>query len=351
MDSYWQEALRALERLRRRVGSISAAVPPELIDQIDGAVQYSEKADALLLHKGRMQTVPLERLRLAVRGEAIFANDVFVLYLDSDKASKRFRDRLARSVRGLTEREHRRPVPSYLREVDEGRFAGAQKVFIHVPKTGGHSIFNAVAAQSIRPIYFRRGTELDLATPHLSACDLIGGHFPYHVFRSRLGPARYFAILRDPLERLISAAGHARRPDMDIATLSPALRLLRTIPLRHFVDREEGITELRLQHWMLTGSSHPSSELMEQRLEEITVGTLEGMDRYLSNRGRFLDVAFADFPRLNVTPKRSTLVPPEEIEELVSTHGDLFEDAQDLYRMVRRQEVGGSEDTTLAPLG
>ena len=92
---------------------------------------------------------------------------------------------------------------------------------------------------------------------------------------------------------------------------------------------------------------------MAERFERIAVGTVEGMRQFLSGRGRFLGVDYQDVPRLNTTERRSELVPPDEIEEMLAHHGDVFEEAREIYEVVRASELdhaAGGDPTGNRPL-
>ncbi|MBP0616603.1 hypothetical protein [Jiella mangrovi] len=314
------------------------AVPAGLRDRIDGAVGYDAPADAVLIHKGLLGSVPLETLAKTSPLVPEFQNDVFLLFR-LDGRSKVSRARPLTWLSRFLTRQRVSPLETYLDDVASARFAGSQRVFIHIPKTAGTSVFEAARQAAIRPLYLDDLTALQTAVPHLAAYDLIGGHVGFDALEAEIADAQYFAIVREPLERLVSVAGHARRPGERIESFSPVMRFLAENSLRAFLDRMEGRIELRVQQWMLTGKMQPSQALTRERLERIAVATTEGLDRFLHRQGASLGIDPARLPRLNVTRDRQSLVSQAEIDEAVAAHGDMIEAARDLYRLVREQEL------------
>jgi hypothetical protein len=94
-----------------------------------------------------------------------------------------------------------------------------QIVFVHVPKTAGVSIFRAIRSEvSPEDVLFYNGTQqLDLAgmpRARLHAFKLISGHFQYAALKPYVRPdAIFVAMVRDPIERLVSAYNYRSQPD------------------------------------------------------------------------------------------------------------------------------------------
>ena len=337
VDPLWQEAMSVAEQLVESGQIASIAVPAAIAGEVRGAVSYGEPAEAILIHKGWISHVPLERLRQIADWTPAFENDVFILMSAEPLRSELFLRRPPIVPHWLRSRRVA-PIRSHLEDVDGRRFAGRQTVFVHISKAAGTSLFEAARRRAVRALYLDDRSALEAAAPHLAAHDLIGGHVGFDALHAAIGDARYFAVLRDPLERLVSVAGHARRPGERVDSLNSVMRFLAEGTLRDFLDLPGGRTELRLQQVMLTGKAEPSAELASARLEEITVGTVDGLDRFLARHGSSLGIDPADLPRLNVTRDRNSLVPQAEIDAAVAAHGDTIEDARAFYDLVRQRE-------------
>jgi PAS domain-containing protein len=87
-------------------------------------------------------------------------------------------------------------------------------VFIHIPKTGGSTIRTILSREygvehilyyevGIPPWKLNRPGEVPLPT-QLGAIDLLTGHTAFGVHELIKQPCRYFSLVRDPLERVIS---------------------------------------------------------------------------------------------------------------------------------------------------
>ena len=333
MDPFWNEAVKAIDSLAMQLGEFSIAVPAELLSEVKGAVPYGSEAAAILLHKGRMNLLPLVQLREIAHWTPVLANNVFVL-LSAVGTGKGPDIPAAAQI----DAAHLRPVMDYLKDVTTKRFAGKQRVLLHIPKTAGTSLFEAARQKAARALYLPEHSLLDGATTHFPGHDLIGGHVAYHAIAPRLGNVPYMAVVRDPLDRLISVAGHARRPEENVEQLGPNMRFLRAHSLRSFMEEGDGYAELFLQQWMLTGTHRPTVAVIEQQLDRIIVGTVERLDLFLSRSGKHLGVVAEDVKRLNVTSNRNGLVPQDEIDDLIAKFGNQIEEAREPNRIVAAQE-------------
>jgi hypothetical protein len=88
----------------------------------------------------------------------------------------------------------------------------AQVVFVHLPKTGGMSLHGAIAAALPPAATLRIGTDAEHAAflamdqAALAGCAFISGHMTLEEALPRAQPgARFVTLLRDPVERLLSA--------------------------------------------------------------------------------------------------------------------------------------------------
>ena len=338
LDPYWTEALAAVQTLIADRGRLSVALPSQLHAGITGAVPYGVPADAVLLHKGQLHLFPVDSLEDIAGMTPIFHNDVFVLYVRGKKTSTPSWFRRG-PFAALVPRASRSPVEPYLKDIASGRFSGSQTVFLHIPKTAGSAIYKAAAGKFERPLQLPSSAQLLDVSDHLPARDFIAGHFTFDAAQTVLRNARYTTLVRDPLDRLVSATGHARRAGENVSRLPPDMRLLRTERLKDYLGRPTGRAELFVQNWIIAGRREPvPAALLDERLERISVGTVDAMAAFVERNRTLLRITPAEIERVNVTPERGTLVPQEEIDEALAAHGDLIDEARELIRLVQRQE-------------
>lgn len=94
-----------------------------------------------------------------------------------------------------------------------------QIVFVHVPKTAGVSLHNAIrlVVGGESTLHYNGTRPLDLATisrEHLHALRFISGHFQYKNLKQYIrADAILIAMVRDPVERLISVYNFISRPE------------------------------------------------------------------------------------------------------------------------------------------
>lgn len=160
-------------------------------------------------------------------------------------------------------------------------------VFIHTPKTGGSTLRRIVRRQC-RPRsgyvglnYLDRPQEcLERLAAIVSApppgIQAAAGHVPFDVVSARLPQARYVTLVRDPVERVLSAYYYGRH------------RRHSDAPLVQYV--REGVTPANLQTRMLSGrpvSEKPTHETLEAATANLrerfcAVGTTERFDELLT---------------------------------------------------------------------
>ncbi|MCQ0987358.1 hypothetical protein [Jiella marina] len=115
---------------------------------------------------------------------------------------------------------------------------------------------------------------------------------------------------------------------------------MRETRLKAFLDTRGGRLEVFMQNWIIGGNAGPLPEAhMREKLDQIAAGTVEDLDGFLARHGHHLRIGPGDVPRKNVTANRDALVPQEEVDEALEAHGDMLEEAREIYRMVRQREL------------
>ncbi|ESR23850.1 sulfotransferase family 2 domain-containing protein [Lutibaculum baratangense] len=318
-DPMWQDAAAAARELD--IGPI--AVPPEFRRVLAKSVGYGQPSEGLLLNKGKMHEVSVARLEGQLDRHAVFANEVFVLFADRDTGTR-------------AEDLHVEPVRQYLQDLHAHRFRGRQTVFLHIPKTAGTSLRNALEPRFVRPLYVVTKQWFERATDHFDAHDLVGGHVDLATVRkARLEDPTIFTLIRDPFQRLVSLVGHARRPEMTPQQLGPKMQMFRTTPLREVLRSEEGIYELFAQADILCGSRKPARAQVRDVCESIHVGLVEQLPLFLARHGHSLRLDGTELGRHNRTASRSLLVPQEEIDAAASEHAAMIAESRIFYRQVQ----------------
>ncbi|ESR23849.1 sulfotransferase family 2 domain-containing protein [Lutibaculum baratangense] len=323
-DPLWLEALLAA----RSIGKGRVAVPQEFRSKVPRSVGYQARAAALLLNKGQMHLLPLERLRQLLTREVAFANPVFVLFTQ-------------RPAHPGPLDPHVEAVRSFVRDAEERRFRGRQTVFLHIPKTAGTSLRHALDARYQRPVYFMDNGELWRARGSLDAFDFVAGHFNMLALRTSLYRPHTFTLIRDPYERLISAVAHARRPDIEAKTLNWVMRLWRELPLSEILQLHQGQKELFMQERLLCGSWHPTADQQDHLARTIRIGLVERMDLFLDQHGAAFGLGRAAIGRHNATSNRCALVSSEEIATAYAMHSRQIERSRDFYRGMRDRVESG----------
>jgi Sulfotransferase family len=201
-----------------------------------------------LMHKGRLGSVQKPDLgRIAREWQWIFANNVFVVFSRSPK--------IRRDIRFGFRRIYCLPIVRFLRSASL-RKRRSRIVYIHVPKTGGTSMWRSLRKAFPSHVYYSSIDACLKNPPAPDDYDLIGGHFsPSVVANYLLEDDCVVGMVRDPTERFLSGVVHSRRGGEDPATFSPSMQAMRSMDLADYLATDFGRRESRLQLIMF-GTDH-----------------------------------------------------------------------------------------------
>ena len=116
-------------------------------------------------------------------------------------------------------------------------------------------MWRCLSAISRSHVYYTSMEQM-LRNPPGNSFDLVGGHFSFSTIASILEPNDWvIGLMREPTSRLRSAFLHARRPDEDVETFTPAMRTMRERRFTEFLSTLDGKIEARVQLVML-GAPH-----------------------------------------------------------------------------------------------
>lgn len=264
LDAWWRNALSALAcnvaegaRVLLPVGDWPA---------LDYTVQFYQSTDvriaidgfdAILIHKGMLTSFRQADVGLCLREMAVvYANAVFVLLVQHPRRLR------------LVLPTHVRPLRIY---ADPARYRRRQVgcgVFMHIPKTGGTSIWSCLSNSVRSTVYFTSNTTLAAFDGDLDAFELVGGHINAETLIARQWRGPTFFVLRDPVRRVLSAIAHARRPDQNLATFDEGRHAMRQIDTADFdADlRKIILYEGNLQTRML--AERPGDDLHDPALRD-----------------------------------------------------------------------------------
>jgi hypothetical protein len=197
-------------------------------------------ATVLVLHKGRLAGMRKQELRrIAKEWQWVFANEVFVVLSRSGK--------IKRDVRFSLDIIHCWPVIRYLRSASF-RKRRSRIVYVHVPKTGGTSMWVSLARAFPSHVYYASSDACLKNPPAPDDYDLIGVHFSPTVLSEFLSEDDWVVgMVRDPIERFLSGVVHCRRESEDPETFTPSMKAMRDMDLVDYLATEFGRFESRLQ--------------------------------------------------------------------------------------------------------
>lgn len=210
-------------------------------------------------------------------------------------------------------------------------------LFTHIPKTAGTSLALALDKITGPRITFGQWTELrDMPDSDLVKYNLITGHFyAFQLDRPCLKPYVRITVLRDPIERLVSAYNFARWC-VETGTADPRQTFTAQVSIFEYVMSSTGVSDRHSQLYMLGLDENddaritPLSVLRErsqERLQSMVVAVVPRLGAVLSAlRTAFGLEAEEYLPIDNVTPERYKTGPLDA--------GDL-----DIFRRVLREDI------------
>lgn len=214
----------------------------------DGVITL-EQDTILVLHKGKLPAIDKAALAAVVAQWAcLFADEHFVVFA-ADPARATLLRRLLRPS-GHLRRVHRHLGSRELKVI------GPTIYHLHLPKTGGTAVWDALSGVLPSRAYYGDGSTFLARPPAPGEYDLVGLHGSLSMIDARLREGDLvIGLLRDPVERFMSSVVHARRPGLDLATLTPQQRAMREGPIKDFLASDAGLAEVRLQSHLL-GVAH-----------------------------------------------------------------------------------------------
>lgn len=301
-------------------------------------------ATVLFLYKGRMSGIsPATLKKIYHTWRPVFANDVFACFV-------------RRGLRGLLDRKLRRA--KHYEVVRE--FLGARKLrrckdttfFVHIPKTAGTTVWEAVAGSVPAKLYCENYEAFGCHPPVAANFDLIGGHVSLPILARWAGPNdRFASVLRDPLARFRSAFLHCRRAKEDVETFTPAMRMMRERPLADFLSDPGAPMEICQQTIMLGfafdrvyGPEVEQEVFDRARAALDQSGSIFATARQLPDfidrvRARLhLPPLEGQLPLRNASDMKAQARDIEEFEAFVPTIRGMLAMEQELYDIVARRE-------------
>jgi hypothetical protein len=274
LDPWWQAARDSL--VQRLLPGDRLLVPRGDWGAFDCSVRYYDgvidvdDATVFVLHKGRLPGIGKPQLRsILERWQCCFANPVLVVF---SRDRRRWLD-----VRYLSGRRHLRHVRCYI-ESRALKRRSATLYYVHIPKTGGTSVWNALADMFTSAVYYGDVATFGANPPRRGDYDLVGLHFSPALLEGLLAPGDQLAgLVREPTQRFLSGVLHARRGREDAETFTASQRAMRTLNIADFLATDLGSYEARLQLLLL--GARPGGEAEADRaLLQRAVGFLERED-------------------------------------------------------------------------
>ena len=212
-------------------------------------------------------------------------------------------------------------------------------IFVHIPKTAGTTLHRIIDQQYPRRIrlfvrHHYKGVQKlkDLSIAQRAQLHMVRGHIPYGLHRYLPRPAKYFTILREPVERVISYYFFVQRePDhylYDYAN-TPGMTIRRYLEDHMSLQTDNFQTRLVSGIWTDVGygeCDRATLALAKRNLAErfAVVGLTERFDETLLLLQRAFGWGNVYYRWQNVTqgrPRRQAL-PPETLD-VIAAHNQL----------------------------
>jgi hypothetical protein len=194
----------------------------------------------LVLHKARLTSLAKADLRrIADQWQWIFANEVFIVLSRSPKIEK--------DIRCSADIVHCRPLIRFLASAAL-RKRRSKIVYVHVPKTGGTSMWASLTRAFPSHVYYPSIHTFLRNPPAPDDYDLIGLHFSPTVLLPDLSEDDWLiGMVRHPTDRFFSSVLHCRRETEDPETFTRSAKAMREMKLVDFLATDLGRFEARLQ--------------------------------------------------------------------------------------------------------
>jgi hypothetical protein len=318
-DTYWTEISEILNNRITASDRLLAPLAswPPLPGTMDHYTPESHVSDIapyqyVALHKAYIPSFPQRAVaELMNNWHVVHANAVFVLFCAHGTHES-----------GI-DKGHIAPLLHYLAPKVYWRPQGQPLAFLHIPKTCGTAVWQLLSADIRSKVYFQSDATLAAFDGDINDFELIGGHFHASTLIAKGWSGPVLVVLRDPVERTLSAIGHARREGEDVRALPSTL-----VGLDQPLDRNAGelfFFQLNLQT-MLLGAAADEKVMNARAL----VGCLSrALQRVADPRWIFAaqddptrigallqqwaGTRTAELPRANVTPHKLQLV--SELEQ------------------------------------
>lgn len=251
-DKYWRAAYKTALDL---ADNAPVLVPENFGDteatpyrEMNAATDY----ELIVAQKDALLTFPRNLISRLVEYETVFENNVFFV--------------LKRS--GTRRNFQRKPTnpQAHVREIMRRVSGlGAQLDFVHIPKTAGTSVTQILRSTSVGYRYFPTHQELT-ACADIHEYSTVAGHFYLSKLLEKRGEnaGEVFTIVRNPIDRFLSAVGHARRAHENADSFGPSMTAMRKMSLMEFMDTKFAGIEVAQTSWMLGHPTKDGSVLAER---------------------------------------------------------------------------------------